>query len=54
METYSQRLSLFQNNGVGAGFMAYAKINADFYSNNVFPLFPSSRIGSWRMVQTFI
>lgn len=37
METYSQSLSFIQNNGVGAGFMAYAKSNTDFYSNNVFP-----------------
>lgn len=53
METYSQNLCLIQNNGVGAGFMAYAKINRDFYSNNVFPLLCNSCMVSWRIIQTF-
>jgi len=37
METYSQSLSFIKNNGVGAAYMSYAKINVDFYPNNVFP-----------------
>lgn len=52
METYSQSLNLIQNNSVGAGFMAYAKINTDFYSSMF--LLRSSCMVSCRMVQTFV
>lgn len=38
METYSQNLGLIQHNGMEVISMVYAKINTDFYSNNVFPL----------------
>lgn len=37
METYNQSLDLIQHNGMEVIFMVYAKINTDFYSNNVFP-----------------
>lgn len=54
METYSQSLGLIQHNGMEVIFMVYAKINTDFYSNNVFPLLHSSWMVSRRIVQPVV
>lgn len=50
METYSQNLCLIQNNGVGAGFMAYAKINREFIPTMCFPSFA---IAAWSLGELY-